>query len=88
MVIALMKKHFFNNLLKSENAEKIYRNVSVQEIDEFDKEIDEFVDKVLPYKLVSGAIVMSCNPFMLGHRYLIENVAKEVDCLFVSVVEE
>jgi [citrate (pro-3S)-lyase] ligase len=35
-----------------------------------------------------GAIVMNCNPFTLGHRYLAETAAKEVDRLFVFVVEE
>ncbi|GHV51382.1 hypothetical protein FACS1894216_05330 [Synergistales bacterium] len=36
----------------------------------------------------SGAIVMNCNPFTLGHRYLAERAAKEVDFLYVFVVEE
>ncbi len=35
-----------------------------------------------------GCIVMNCNPFTLGHRYLIETAAKRVDILFVFVVEE
>ena len=36
----------------------------------------------------SGAIVMNCNPFTLGHRYLIEAALREVDFLYVFVVEE
>lgn len=36
----------------------------------------------------NGAIVMNCNPFTLGHQYLIETAAREVDELFVFVVEE
>lgn len=36
----------------------------------------------------AGCIVMNCNPFTLGHRYLIEAAAKEVDVLYVFVVEE
>lgn len=35
-----------------------------------------------------GAIVMNCNPFTLGHRYLIEQAAKKVDFLVVFVVQE
>jgi len=35
-----------------------------------------------------GAIVMNCNPFTLGHRYLIEHAASEVRRLYVFVVEE
>lgn len=35
-----------------------------------------------------GAIVMNCNPFTLGHRYLIEESSKKVDKLIVFVVEE
>ena len=39
-------------------------------------------------KNVNGAIVMNCNPFTRGHRYLIESAAKQVDTLYVFVVEE
>ena len=42
------------------------------------KEIDQTV----------GAIVMNCNPFTKGHRYLIEYACKKVDLLYVFVVEE
>jgi coenzyme F420-reducing hydrogenase beta subunit len=35
-----------------------------------------------------GSIVMNCNPFTLGHRYLIEYAASRVDKLFVFAVEE
>lgn len=35
-----------------------------------------------------GSIVMNCNPFTLGHRYLIEKALKEVDNLYIFVVEE
>lgn len=37
---------------------------------------------------VRGAIVMNCNPFTKGHRYLIEMAAKEVDELLLFVLEE
>jgi [citrate (pro-3S)-lyase] ligase len=35
-----------------------------------------------------GTIVMNCNPFTLGHRYLIEQAALRVRHLFIFVVEE
>ncbi len=35
-----------------------------------------------------GCIVMNCNPFTLGHRYLVESAARTVDRLFVIVVRE
>jgi len=37
---------------------------------------------------VFGAVVMNCNPFTLGHKYLICQAAKEVDYLYIFVVEE
>ena len=36
----------------------------------------------------TGCIVMNCNPFTLGHRYLIEQAAKQVERLYVMVVRE
>lgn len=35
-----------------------------------------------------GCIVMNCNPFTLGHRYLIEYALNIVDYLYIFVVEE
>jgi [citrate (pro-3S)-lyase] ligase len=35
-----------------------------------------------------GAIVMNCNPFTNGHRYLIETAAAQVKYLIIFVVEE
>jgi [citrate (pro-3S)-lyase] ligase len=37
---------------------------------------------------VGGAIVMNCNPFTKGHRYLIEKALEQVDVLYIFVVEE
>lgn len=41
-----------------------------------------------PERTDVGAIVMNCNPFTLGHRYLIETAAKRCGGLFVIVVQE
>ncbi len=35
-----------------------------------------------------GSIVMNCNPFTLGHQYLVETAAKECDHLYVFLVSE
>lgn len=35
-----------------------------------------------------GAVVMNCDPFTLGHRYLIETAAAECDWLYVFVLSE
>ena len=35
-----------------------------------------------------GAIVMNCNPFTRGHRYLIETAASQCDWLYVFVLSE
>lgn len=35
-----------------------------------------------------GVIVMNCNPFTYGHRYLIEEAARQVDHLFTLCVSE
>lgn len=50
----------------------------------------EFIQTLQPYKKEgkNGSIVMNCNPFTLGHRYLIEYAASRVDNLYIFVVEE
>lgn len=35
-----------------------------------------------------GVVVMNCNPFTLGHRYLVESASQMVEHLFVIVVRE
>lgn len=35
-----------------------------------------------------GSVVMNCNPFTFGHRYLVEQACKVVDFLIIFVVEE
>ena len=37
---------------------------------------------------IIGSCIMNCNPFTLGHRYLIETAARECDLLYVFVVSE
>jgi len=59
----------------------------------FDSEIAQYVAQIkeqFPLRdgIKCGAIVMNCNPFTYGHRYLIEMASKQVDRLYIFVVEE
>lgn len=40
------------------------------------------------FGLTMGAVVMNCNPFTLGHRYLIEKALEQCDYLVIFAVEE
>lgn len=61
---------------------------------DFEKEIKEYTDSILleyplhSPQMVCGSIVMNCNPFTKGHRYLIEFAASKVERLYVFVVME
>jgi len=52
------------------------------------EELAAFVETLKPLRQEIGAIVVNCNPFTLGHRYLIEYAASRTAHLFVFVVEE
>lgn len=87
----------YNNLFK-----KVTRNIDENEMISFYEKIVEKYILTDEFKIYlnslrdisanktgdSGIIVMNCNPFTRGHRYLIETAAKMVDNLYVLVVEE
>ncbi len=53
--------------------------------------IKKFQERLESHKVKTtnnGAVVMNCNPFTKGHRYLIERALKECEHLFVFLVEE
>ncbi len=58
------------------------------------KEIDQYSERILQKlpklgeNAVCGAVVMNCNPFTNGHRYLVEYASKKVDRLYIFVVQE
>lgn len=60
----------------------------------FNEEIQQYTMEIVKqYPLTdktqkNGSIVMNCNPFTKGHRYLIEYAAQKVDRLYIFVVEE
>ena len=53
---------------------------------EYKKILTEFYNSMFAIKI--GSIVMNCNPFTLGHRFLIEEAASKCDYLIVFVVQE
>ena len=55
---------------------------------EFRKYLEYLRNEKVSANGTTGAIVMNCNPFTLGHRYLAEQAASGVDFLYVFVVEE
>lgn len=55
------------------------------------EELNSYLDKIGKYKKnydKIGAIVVNCNPFTLGHKYLIEQALMQVDFLYIFVLEE
>lgn len=52
--------------------------------------ISSFIQALSPQKRTGkiGAAVMNCDPFTLGHQYLIETAAKDCDHLYVFVLSE
>lgn len=62
-----------------------------------DPKVSDFVNAVkqeaneLGFDCIHGrgdCIVMNCNPFTLGHQWLIETASKQVDFLYIFVVQE
>jgi [citrate (pro-3S)-lyase] ligase len=51
-------------------------------------ELAPWLESIRQYRPRIGSIVMNCNPFTLGHRYLVEQSAAKVEKLFIFVVEE
>ncbi|EOS69957.1 [citrate (Pro-3S)-lyase] ligase [Lachnospiraceae bacterium MD308] len=83
----MLEKNVFSGISQRDN---VYFGV-MEEKTEIPKELEEWLESVSKYKVQSeyvGAIVMNCNPFTKGHRYLIEEASKQVDVLYIFVVEE
>ncbi|KAA0257132.1 [citrate (pro-3S)-lyase] ligase [Deferribacter autotrophicus] len=57
---------------------------------EYGNDINTFLNRYKDYvhEGENGGVVVNCNPFTKGHRYLIERASKEVDWLYVFVVRE
>lgn len=84
---AFGKRVFFRRQRKNKRSDRGGQNE--HELRESERaELAEFLDSLTPYRKQIGAIVMNCNPFTNGHRYLIEQSAKKVEQLFIFVVQE
>lgn len=59
---------------------------------EIPEELKKWIDYAKKYSISTkgeiGSIVMNCNPFTKGHRYLIERASEQVKVLYVFVVEK
>lgn len=56
------------------------------ELSEYKKILTDFYNEM--FAITIGAVVMNCNPFTLGHRYLIEKALEQCDYLIIFVVQE
>ena len=68
---------------KESEKEKLYTMQAEAYIEKVKKNTPKDWDKG-----TCGAIVMNCNPFTLGHQYLIRQSAAKVEHLYIFVVEE
>ena len=71
---------------------KITPSLQDRELDSTENQINDYLEYLKSEKMSLskniGAIVMNCNPFTLGHEYLISKASSEVDYLYVFCVEE
>jgi [citrate (pro-3S)-lyase] ligase len=78
------------------NPDKTSSNLELAEdvkekLEQYKNILMEFYGAMFPKpnpQMKIGAIVMNCNPFTLGHRYLIEQAAARVSHLMIFVVQE
>lgn len=83
----LKKVTFYNTELETERKRIQSYYISYDVHKYFAEYIEKYNLTLFENKNI-GAIVMNCNPFTLGHRYLIEKASSEVDYLYIFVVEE
>lgn len=87
-------KQVDDSLFTSFKSEHLKEYLKKNNNSDFYKEVNEYTSSILQEyplqneKMVCGSIVMNCNPFTKGHRYLIEYAAKQVERLYVFVVKE
>ena len=63
-----------------------FDDIMQESLEEYKWLLKELFDRKL--RISVGAVVVNCNPFTLGHQYLIEQAASKVDQLMVFVVQE
>jgi cytidyltransferase-like protein len=89
-IIGLLENSDFLGYKDKISEEELSLHIETVRISRRFKGIDEYCEmlKKMKRRGKSGAIVMNCNPLTNGHMYLIKTAAKQVDNLFVFVVEE
>lgn len=87
------KDKILNTNIKSKNnyIQKYFSRISNDEfLDSLDAYVNEIKSKypIREHEVKIGSIIMNCNPFTLGHRYLIDYASQKVDRLYIFIVEE
>lgn len=57
-----------------------------QELSDYKKALADWYHQT--FSVTMGSVVMNCNPFTLGHRYLVEKALTQCDFLIIFVVQE
>jgi cytidyltransferase-like protein len=78
---------FLQDKLDEESADEKADGVTLPIDIWVDAYLERYFGGVKPTGTV-GSIVMNCNPFTYGHRYLIEQAMEQVDNLIIFVVQE
>lgn len=93
--LALQENNFFEESLYKEQPDKkkdtckyCLTDEQLQELNSYKQTLSELWETDLERAENIGAIVMNCNPFTLGHRYLIQEAAKNCEKLIIFVVQE
>ncbi|NLM05208.1 MAG: [citrate (pro-3S)-lyase] ligase [Clostridiales bacterium] len=80
------------NIFKGLNFKEVYTVDKVSLLEGGMVNINKYIEKMYKNSGLKdnekAALVMNCNPFTLGHRYLIERAAKENEEVVVFIVEE
>lgn len=90
----LKENDFFRNDLAKQSLRPIapidyhLSKTELSDLDHYKQMLAKVYSGIRSSQTVVGSIVMNCNPFTLGHRYLIEQCAKKCDILMVFVVQE
>lgn len=96
MIDYLRTNHILNSVCYNDDDEAFsFGRISKNVLNKYDANTDlkdwlNGLRQYCSYEGRTGAIVMNCNPFTLGHRYLIERACawEGVDRLIIFVVEE
>jgi len=89
-----INKSFIRNISSSDKEKDIFIKLNQSRIRAAFRYIDESFPAYIEFlksKYIegnNGIVVVNCNPFTLGHKYLITTASKMVDNLYVFVVEE